>query len=131
MPALPFSKRFRQQYPRMTRTLLLTVCFGASFAVGLAYASWAMVCRAGRCPPAAALQDYEPRQTSKLYAADGRFIAELGLERRTIAKIADIPPLVRNAFISVEDKRFYKHAGIDWKRVPGALMSDIRHRNFN
>ena len=131
MPAFPFSKRFRQQYPRVTRTLLLMVCFGASFGAGLAYASWAMVCRAGRCPPAAALQDYEPRQTSKLYAADGRFIAELGLERRTIAKIADIPPLVRNAFLSVEDKRFYQHAGIDWKRVPGALISDLKHRNFN
>ena len=58
-----------------------------------------MVCRAGRCPSADALQDYEPRQTSKLYAADGRFIAELGLERRTLVKIADIPPLVQNAFV--------------------------------
>ncbi|MEP6493134.1 MAG: PBP1A family penicillin-binding protein [bacterium] len=109
----------------------MTALFGASFAVGLAYASWAMVCRAGRCPPVTALQGYEPRQTSKLYAADGRFISELGLERRTIARIADIPPLVRRAFISVEDKRFYHHAGIDWMRVPGALAADIKHRNWN
>jgi penicillin-binding protein 1A len=131
MPAIPFSKRFRQRYPRVTRTLLLMVCFVASFGVGLAYASWAMVCRAGRCPPASALQDYEPRQTSKLYAADGRFIAELGLERRTIAKIADIPPLVRNAFVSIEDKRFYRHSGIDWNRVLGAVAADVKHRSFD
>src|SRR3954454_15387658 len=121
MPAIPFTKQFREQYPRFTRVFLLSVCFLSAFVVGLGYASWAMVCRAGRCPPAEALQDYEPRQTSKLFAADGRFIAELGLERRTLIKINDIPPLVKNAFIAIEDKRFYQHSGIDWYRVPGAL----------
>ncbi len=106
------------------------VCFLLSFGVGFAYASWAMVCRAGRCPAAATLRDYEPRQTSKLYAADGRFIAELGLEKRTLMHYADIPPLVRNAFLSVEDKRFFEHSGVDWKRVPGAILTDIRSGNF-
>src|SRR5215204_2025426 len=123
-------KRFRAQYPRATRIAALLACFFASFGVGLAYASWAMVCRAGRCPPADALRAYEPRQTSKIYAADGRFIAELGLERRTLVKIADIPPLVRSAFVVTEDKRFYRHSGVDWKRVPGALLTDIKNRNF-
>ena len=92
--------------------------------------------RAGRwsAAPAAArrpttLDGYEPHQTSKLYAADGRFIAELGLERRTLVKLTDIPPLVRNAFVVTEDKRFYQHAGIDWVRVPGALLVDIKKRN--
>ena len=64
----------------------------------------------------------QPRQTSKLYAADGRFIAELGLERRTLVKIDQIPPIVRNAFVITEDKRFYEHAGVDWHRVPGAIL---------
>jgi penicillin-binding protein 1A len=131
MPAIPFSKRFRQQYPRFTRTLLLTICFVGSFGAGFAYASWAMVCRAGRCPSADALQDYEPRQTSKLFAADGRYITELGLERRTLVKIADIPPLVRNAFIITEDKRFYSHAGVDWASVPRAVVVDLKNRNFS
>ena len=109
MAAIPFSKRFREQYPRFTRVFLLSVCFLGAFSAGLAYASWAMVCRAGRCPPAQALQDYEPRQTSKILAADGRFIAELGLERRTLVKIADVPPLVRDAFVVTEDQRFFAH----------------------
>src|SRR2546430_2671901 len=109
MPTFPFSKRFRQKHPRFTRGFLLVACFGTSFVLGFGYASWAMVCRAGRCPSAEALEGYEPRQTSKLFAADGRFIAELGLERRTLVKIADVPLLLRNAFIVIEDKRFYKH----------------------
>jgi penicillin-binding protein 1A len=130
MPSIPFSKRFRQRHPRATRRVLLLICFGTAFVMGFAYASWAMVCRAGRCPSAAALDSYEPRQTSKLYAADGRFIAELGLERRTIVKFDDIPPLVRQAFVVTEDRRFYQHAGIDWWRVPGAIIVDIRNRSW-
>ncbi|MGE5102477.1 MAG: PBP1A family penicillin-binding protein [Deltaproteobacteria bacterium] len=131
MAAFPFTKRFSARFPSFTRGLLLFVCFVASFGAGFVYASWAMVCRAGRCPPADALAAYEPRQTSKLYAADGRFIAELGLERRTLVQIKDIPPLVRNAFIVTEDKRFYQHAGVDWRRVPGAIVADIKNRTFS
>ena len=128
---MPFSNRFIASHPRFTRSFLLVLSFIVSFVLGLGYASWAMVCRAGRCPSANALAGYEPRQTSKLYAADGRFIAELGLERRTLVKLADIPPLVRQAFITTEDKRFYQHSGIDWYRVPGAMIADLKNRSFS
>src|SRR6266567_7339115 len=130
MVAVPFSKRSRQRHPRFTRTVLLGFSFVLAFVVGFAYASWAMVCRGGRCPSVEVLDQYQPRQTSKVYAADGRFIAEVGLERRTLVKISEIPPLVRNAFVVTEDKRFYRHAGVDWVRVPGALIHDIEHRSF-
>jgi penicillin-binding protein 1A len=109
----------------------LLVCFGLAFVVGFAYASWALVCRAGRCPNAAALDDYQPHETSKLYAADGRFIAELGLEKRTLVKIGDIPPLVKQAFVVTEDKRFYQHSGVDWRRVPGAMLADVKSRDWS
>src|SRR6476661_7650519 len=98
--AFSFTRRLRERHPQFARIFLLTFCFLFSFGTGLAYASWAMVCRAGRCPSEAALADYEPRQTSKIFAADGRFIAELGLEKRTLVHFKDIPPLVRNAFVS-------------------------------
>src|SRR5579859_4598377 len=124
------TKGFWDNHPEIRRLSLLGLCFAGSFALGLAYASWALVCRAGGCPSVAVLDTYTPQQTSKLYAADGRFIAELGLERRTLVKLTDIPPVVQNAFIATEDKRFYKHAGIDWQRVPGALWHDVRSRNF-
>jgi len=113
------------------RVALLLCSFGFAFVLGVAYASWAMVCRAGRCPSEKLLDEYQPRQTSKLYAADGRFIAELGLERRTLVKIDQIPPVVKNAFIAIEDKRFYQHGGIDWHRVPGAMIKDLRTRSWD
>ena len=129
--AIPFSKRFRERHPRFTRIFALTFCFLFAFGTGFAYAAWAMVCRAGRCPAESALDDYEPHQTSKIYAADGRYITELGLERRTLIKIADIPPMVRQAFIVTEDKRFYQHHGIDWASVPRAVAVDIKNRDFS
>ena len=127
---LPFSRKFRREHPRLTRGLGIGLTFLVAFVVGLGYAAWALVCRAGACPSVEVLEQYQPRQTSKLYAVDGRFIAELGLERRTLLKIDQIPPLVRNAFVMTEDKRFYDHAGVDFHRIPGAVLVDIKTRSF-
>src|SRR6476659_3024421 len=127
---LPFSKKFRQRHPQLTRVVAITATFLASFVIGLGFSGWSLVCRAGACPSVDVLDQYQPRQTSKLYAADGRFIAELGLERRTLLKLDQIPPLVRNAFVLTEDKRFYSHKGVDVQRIPGALLVDIRRRSF-
>jgi penicillin-binding protein 1A len=122
---------FLERYPRLVRWALLTATFVVSFAAGLGYAGWSLVCRAGQCPDVAELDHYQPRQTSKLYAADGRFIAELGLERRTLLRIADMPPILRNAFVIVEDKRFYDHRGIDWWAVPRAIWTNLRARSWS
>ncbi len=125
MAAFPFSRQFRHRHPRLTRSVLLAVTFLMSGGVGLAYASWALVCNAGRCPSAKALEVYQPGQTSKLYAIDGRFIAEIGLEKRTLVTIREIPAHVRDAFRVTEDKRFYDHAGVDWVRVAGAVGANV------
>ena len=122
---------FRRRHPTLIRVLLLLFTFGTAFGLGLAYGAWTLVCRGGQCPPVDSLNDYTPRQTSKLYAADGRFIAELGLERRTLVKLDEIPLTVQQAFVVTEDKRFYNHAGIDWRRVFGALARDILARSWD
>ncbi|MDB4886813.1 MAG: penicillin-binding protein family [Gemmatimonadetes bacterium] len=127
---LPFGRKFRGRHPRFSRMLGIALTFGTAFVAGFAYASWALVCRAGACPAVDVLDQYQPRQTSKLYAADGRFIAELGLERRTLLKLDQISPTLRNAFVLVEDKRFFQHKGVDFRRIPGALLADIRRRSF-
>jgi penicillin-binding protein 1A len=125
-----FFRKFRQRFPAFVRGSLLAICFLLSFGVGFGYASWAMVCRGGRCPPAQVLDEYQPRQTSKLYAADGRFIAELGLERRTLVSLKDIPKIVQDAFIVTEDKRFWEHHGVDFNSVPRAIAADVKAMSF-
>ena len=119
-------RQFTQEHPTLVRSVLFGLTFFMAFGLGGAYGSWALVCRDGRCPPVQILDTYTPRQTSKVYAADGRFIAEIGLERRTLVKISEIPKVVKDAFVLTEDKRFYEHSGIDWVRVPGAALRNLR-----
>jgi penicillin-binding protein 1A len=110
---------------RVVRTLILLGTLGASMGAGAFTAGWTLVCVGGQCPSVDVLELYQPRQTSKLFAADGRFLAELGLERRTVARLQDIPPLVQNAFVYTEDRRFYSHHGIDFYRVFGSVIVNV------
>lgn len=69
---------------------------------------------------------YKPRLISEVYSLDGRLIGEFTAEKRKLIPLEEIPIHVRNAFIAVEDKRFFKHEGVDFKRVVGALIKNIR-----
>jgi penicillin-binding protein 1A len=118
-------KRFRREHPVATRAIALSLTLAVSFVVGMLISAWALVCRGQRCPAIEVLDEYTPNQTSKLYAVDGRFIAELGIERRTLVTLDEIPPIVQEAFVVTEDKRFYSHAGIDWIRAFGAAFHNV------
>jgi penicillin-binding protein 1A len=117
--------RFVGRHPRLVRGTLLAFVLVVAVGLGSAYAAWALVCRGGGCPSIDVLEEYTPRQTSKLYAADGRFISEIGLERRTLVKLGDIPKVVRDAFVITEDKRFYDHAGVDFIGLGGAIKDRL------
>src|SRR3989454_2567892 len=114
------------QDPKVRGRLIAAAVLVAVYAVGLAYGSWTRVCAAERCPSISRLIGGPgPQQTSKVYAADGRLMTELGLERRTVLTLNEIPLAVRQAFIATEDKRFYSHHGIDYWRILGALKADV------
>jgi penicillin-binding protein 1A len=119
--------RFHKRHPTFVRVVLLVVTFLVALGAGVIYSTWAMICRGSQCPSIDSLAEYTPHQTSKLYAVDGRFIAELGLERRTLVKIDEIPKIVQEAFVSTEDKRFYQHAGIDWHRATSVILRSPLH----
>src|SRR3981081_2963127 len=118
---------FRKRPPTLVRAVLLSLTFVIALAAGAMYGSWALICRGNQCPSIEILAEYTPHQTSKLYAVDGRFIAELGLERRTLVKIDEIPKIMQDAFVSTEDKRFYQHAGIDWPAAAGVVTPSPLH----
>jgi penicillin-binding protein 1A len=119
--------RFHKRHPTFVRVVLLSLTFLVALGVGAMYSTWALICRGNQCPSIESLAEYTPHQTSKLYAVDGRFIAELGLERRTLVKIDEIPKIVQDAFVNTEDKRFYQHAGIDWHRALGVVLRSPIH----
>ncbi|HEU4648668.1 MAG TPA: PBP1A family penicillin-binding protein [Gemmatimonadales bacterium] len=96
----------------------------------MALAAWTRACAGNTCPSIEGLDRYDPNQASKVYAADGRLITDLGLERRTVVPLAEMSPYVKAAFISTEDKRFYSHHGIDWYRVFGAVRANVFKLRF-
>jgi len=73
------------------------------------------------------LKKYEPPIVSRLYAGDGKLVAEFAQEKRIFVPIDSIPDLVKNAFISAEDKNFYKHDGVDFKAVIRAVLNNVKN----
>ena len=72
----------------------------------------------------AALDDQA--QTSFIYDCNGDLITEYkGTENRVMVSLGAMPRVLRNAFIAVEDARFYSHSGVDLKRIVGAFVSNL------
>src|SRR5215207_1931028 len=92
-------------------------------AVGLAYGFWFY---SKDLPDHAQLANYEPPVMTRIHAADGSLIAEYARERRLYVPIQAVPKLVIGAFLSAEDKNFYKHAGIDPEGIVRAVVANVR-----
>src|SRR3982750_376924 len=74
----------------------------------------------------AALATYRPSVVTRVYADDGQpVIGEFALEKRNPPKYEDIPPVLKNAILAVEDVRFYDHIGIDPIRIMGAAWKNL------
>src|SRR5690606_1106887 len=76
-------------------------------------------------PDYSQLQDYEPPVMARGHAADGSLVAEYARERRLYLPIQAIPKPVIEAFLSAEDKNFYRHGGIDLTSIARAALSNI------
>jgi penicillin-binding protein 1A len=72
------------------------------------------------------LERYRPSTTTELYDVKGRVIGSFALERRELVNYNDFSPVLRRAVISIEDKSFESHWGINVFRVAGAAWHDIR-----
>jgi penicillin-binding protein 1A len=76
------------------------------------------------------LDEYSPYESSKIFSYDNVLLSEFYVERRTFIPHEKIPKHVINAFIAVEDMRYYKHHGIDIIRTIGALFRNIKEGAF-
>ncbi|MDX1975823.1 MAG: penicillin-binding protein 1A [Rickettsiales bacterium] len=71
------------------------------------------------------LANYDPATVTRLYASDGRLLAEYATEKRVFVPLSAIPKHVRHAFISAEDKNFYEHTGIDISGIARAVRDNV------
>jgi len=76
-------------------------------------------------PQVEQLEHYRPSSITELYDDHGRTIGSFALQRRVVASYSDFPPVLRDALISIEDKDFYRHWGINVWRIAGAAYRDI------
>ena len=78
-----------------------------------------------KLPDYTVLKDYQPPVTTRVHAADGTLLAEYARERRLFQPIETIPAQLLQAFISAEDKDFYKHGGLAFDGIIRALRDNI------
>src|SRR5580693_572873 len=76
-------------------------------------------------PQVEALEAYRPSSITELYDDHGRVIRSFALQRRVVANYDDFAPVLRDALVSIEDKDFYRHSGINFWRIVGAAYRDI------
>ncbi len=76
-------------------------------------------------PDAAALRAVKTQMPLRVFARDGRLIAQIGEQRRIPVRWEQLPPVVVDAFLAAEDDRFFEHPGVDWQGLVRALATNV------
>jgi penicillin-binding protein 1A len=114
--------------PRSKWLIALWALLGAG-AIGLLALLISVVVMYPQLPDTSSLVNYQPKQPLRVYTADGVEIGGFGSEKRQYLPFDQIPKLMRDSLLAVEDARFYEHPGIDVIGVLRAIVSNVtRHR---
>jgi len=85
----------------------------------------AMVVAYPNLPDISDLADYKPKLPLRVLTADGQLMGEFGEERRNLTPIKDIPQVMKDAVLAIEDNRFYEHGGVDYLGILRAGIANI------
>lgn len=108
------------------RDLTMKIALATSILGVTVLDSWLVTCGFGGCPTPRQIQTYEPDEGGRIFDRDGKLMGRLTIVRRLNVPIAQVPVHLRQAFIATEDRRFYKHHGVDWRGFIRAALSNIR-----
>ncbi len=119
----PRKRKRRRWWKRLlaylTLLLLILLLGGMTFAGVLYYQVAQMM------PAVSAIENYQPREASFIYSADGVQLARIAEEYREPATLEEIPKHLINATIAKEDRRFWQHSGVDWRGTARALWVNL------
>jgi penicillin-binding protein 1A len=76
-------------------------------------------------PDISDLQSYRPKLPLRVFSAEGVLIGEFGEERRNLTPIAEIPKVMKDAVLAIEDARFYQHSGVDYRGLLRAALANL------
>ncbi|MBN9510331.1 MAG: PBP1A family penicillin-binding protein [Alphaproteobacteria bacterium] len=112
-------------FGRVLGALLGLAVLAAGVGIGAGVLAWRHF--ASGLPDVHGLQEYQPPVMSRIYAGDSHLLAELATERRIFVPYAAIPDLVKHAFVSAEDQKFFIHRGVDPVAMTRAAITDLMH----
>ena len=76
-------------------------------------------------PDISELADYRPKLPLRIFSAEGDLLGEFGEERRNLTPISEIPEIMKNAVLAIEDARFYQHGGVDYLGIARASLANV------
>ena len=110
----------------MIRALAVLLGLGAAGVVSLLILiAITMALAYPNLPDISDLEDYHPKLPLRVYSVEGDLIGEFGEEHRTLTPIAEIPDVMKNAILAIEDARFFQHGGIDYIGMVRAALANV------
>ncbi|HEX6038813.1 PBP1A family penicillin-binding protein, partial [Longimicrobium sp.] len=105
----------------------LAIVLGVFLVLGLAGFGWLWFgpCGMGGCAPVSDLEKFQA-EGSQLFDRTGAPMGTLATVNRRVVPLDSMPEYLPQAVLAVEDRRFYDHGGVDWKRFMGALLRNVR-----
>ena len=101
---------------------MLAICILAVYVTDV----WLLTCGFDGCPTPRDIQTFQPDQGGRILDRYNRVMGRLELVRRVNVPLSQVPDFVRQAFIATEDRRFYKHGGLDWRGFFRALVTNLK-----
>ena len=131
----PDSPRTPQPDPHSTRSPLAGLLIGffswslgllaAGLVAGLLVVAVALAMAYPQLPDVSDLADYKPKLSMRVFSLEGKQIGEFGEERRNLTPFKDIPQVMVNAVLAIEDARFYQHGGLDYIGLLRASLANL------
>jgi penicillin-binding protein 1A len=109
----------------MNRTLKIVLLAVLALGLGAFAWVWFAPCGMGGCAPVSDLDRFQA-EGAQLLDVNGKPFGTLSTVNRRVVPVDSLPPYLPKAFLAVEDRRFYEHRGVDWKRFLGALASNVK-----
>ena len=129
-PISPESTPSSDKRSRWLKGLFLVAAWGSALIFGSAVAlvmviAVALAVAYPNLPDISDLSDYRPKLPMRVYSAEGVLIGEFGEERRSLTPIKDIPQVMKDAVLAIEDTRFFSHGGVDYLGVVRAGLANV------
>ena len=93
----------------------------------LLFDAWLATCSFAGCPSRSQIRAFRPGEGGRIVDQNDRYLGRIDIVRRVNVPLSDIPPFVREAFLATEDRRFYRHNGLDWRGFFRAAASNLKH----